>query len=42
MNYELIMTLGILVTTDKYKDDIVGIAEAAVERGHRIYYLFHG
>jgi sulfur relay (sulfurtransferase) complex TusBCD TusD component (DsrE family) len=40
MNYELIMTLGILVTTDKYKDDIVGIAEAAVERGHRIIIFF--
>lgn len=34
------MTLGILVTTDKYKDDIVGITEAAVCRGHRVIIFF--
>lgn len=34
------MTLGILVTTDKYRNDVVGIAEAAVERGHRVVIFF--
>jgi predicted peroxiredoxin len=34
------MTLGILVATDKYRDDIAGIAEAAVERGHRVVFFF--
>jgi predicted peroxiredoxin len=34
------MTLGILVTTDKYRDDVVGITEAAVGRGHRVVLFF--
>lgn len=34
------MTLGILVTTDKYRDDVVGITEAAVGRGHRVIMFF--
>lgn len=31
---------GILVTTDKYRDDIVGLTEAAVRRGHRVILFF--
>lgn len=34
------MTLGILVTTDRHRDDIVGITEAAVRRGHRVIIFF--
>lgn len=34
------MTLGILVTTDKYRDDILGIAEAAVTRQHKVIIFF--
>lgn len=34
------MTLGILVTTDKYRNDVVGITEAAVGRGHRVVLFF--
>lgn len=34
------MTLGILVTTDKYRDDVVGIAETAAGKGHRIIIFF--
>ncbi len=34
------MTLGILVTTDKYGDDIKGIAQAAVKRGHKVILFF--
>jgi predicted peroxiredoxin len=34
------MTIGMLITTDKYRDDIVGITEAAVGRGHRVIIFF--
>ncbi|BCB96847.1 hypothetical protein JZK55_17690 [Dissulfurispira thermophila] len=34
------MTLGILVTTDRYKDDIIGITETAVNKGHRVLIFF--
>ncbi len=34
------MTLGILVTTDRHRDDIIGITEAAVRRGHRVVIFF--
>jgi predicted peroxiredoxin len=30
------MKLGILVTTDKHLDDIVGLTEAAVSKGHEV------
>jgi len=34
------MTLGILVTTDRHRDDIIGITEAAMRRGHRVIIFF--
>lgn len=34
------MTLGILITADKYMNDVVGITEAAVRRGHRVILFF--
>lgn len=34
------MTLGILITTDKYADDIVGITKAATDKGHRVVLFF--
>jgi predicted peroxiredoxin len=34
------MTLGILVTADKYMEDVAGITEAAVRRGHRVILFF--
>jgi predicted peroxiredoxin len=34
------MTIGMLITTEKYRDDIVGITEAAVSRGHRVVLFF--
>jgi predicted peroxiredoxin len=34
------MTIGMLITTEKYRDDIVGITEAAVGRGHRVVLFF--
>jgi predicted peroxiredoxin len=30
------MKLGILVTTDKHLDDVLGIAKAAVAKGHQV------
>lgn len=30
------MTLGILVTRDEYKEDIVGLAKAALSNGHKV------
>ncbi len=30
------MKLGILVTTDRHKDDVIGIAKAAVANGHEV------
>ena len=30
------MKLGILITTDKHRDDIVGITKAAVAKGHEV------
>lgn len=30
------MKLGILVTTDKHLDDVLGLAKAAVARGHEV------
>lgn len=30
------MKLGILVTTDRHKDDVIGIAKAAVAKGHEV------
>jgi hypothetical protein len=34
------MTIGILVTTDRHRDDIIGITEAAIRRGHRVIIFF--
>ncbi|HAK87484.1 MAG: hypothetical protein A2077_02755 [Nitrospirae bacterium GWC2_46_6] len=34
------MTLGILVNTDNYGDDIKGIAQAAVKKGHKVIIFF--
>jgi len=34
------MTLGMLITTDKHRDDILGIAETAVSRGHDVIIFF--
>lgn len=34
------MTIGILVTTDKYRDDIIGLTEASIKRGHRVILFF--
>jgi predicted peroxiredoxin len=38
------MKLGILVNTDKHADDVVGIAKAAVSKGHEvvIFNMDHG
>lgn len=30
------MTIGLLITRDKYKDDIVGLTKAAVKKGHQV------
>ncbi len=30
------MVVGILVTTDLYKEDLICITEAAIKRGHRV------
>lgn len=34
------MTLGILVNTDRHRDDVIGIAEAAVRKGHKVILFF--
>ncbi|MDI6801826.1 MAG: hypothetical protein QMD01_07245 [Thermodesulfovibrionales bacterium] len=34
------MKLGILVTTDKYRDDIIGLTEAVLKRGHAVIIFF--
>ncbi len=34
------MTLGILVTTDKFKEEIIGITKTAVKKGHRVIIFF--
>lgn len=36
------MTLGIFITNDKYREDVAGITEAAVRRGHRVILFFMG
>ncbi len=34
------MTLGMLITTDKYKEDIIGIAKTAMLKGHKVIIFF--
>lgn len=34
------MTLGILINSDRNRDDIVGITEAAIKRGHSVILFF--
>ncbi len=34
------MTLGILVTNSKYRDDIAGLTESAIKRGHKVILFF--
>lgn len=34
------MTLGILVTTDKFREEIIGISKTAIRKGHRVIIFF--
>lgn len=34
------MIFGILITTDEYRDDIIGLTEASIKRGHRVILFF--